>query len=169
MQQVSRSKNIFKNGMGKSRNITSLVVHWAEVQDRVLQVWQSHSLFPSLTLNHITLVMYLCLVMTQDEKKPDSCIKTEIIKWRVTKYTANITTISICEYPTLTWKYSQQPKYQVSKQQVILHSKENSHQAFLMLKTEITIIHAEYSPPFWMLSSCKAGQLCLLWHYRMAL
>lgn len=64
MQQVRWSKNIFKNGTGKSRNITSLVVHWVK----------SHSLFLSLTLNHITLVMYLCLVMIQDEKKKTNLI-----------------------------------------------------------------------------------------------
>lgn len=30
-------------------------------------------------------------------KNPDSYIETEIIKWQVTKCTANITTITICE------------------------------------------------------------------------
>lgn len=41
------------------------------------------------------------------------------MNWQDTKYDTNIATISICEQPALTRKYFQQPKFYVSKQQVI--------------------------------------------------
>ena len=40
-------------------------VYWVETQDRGCD---SHSLFPSLTLNHIIRVIYLCLLSVRDEK-----------------------------------------------------------------------------------------------------
>lgn len=69
-------------------------VCWAEVWDRG---HDSHSLFLNVTLSDIVGVVYRLTVNHKRWKNPNSYMKTETMKWQSTNYTANITTISICE------------------------------------------------------------------------
>lgn len=68
MQQIRWSKNLYKNGSGKSRNVYSCdTVCWVEVWDRG---HDSHSLFLNVTLSDIMGAVYLCQIIIGDEKSP---------------------------------------------------------------------------------------------------